>query len=82
MRPAVQSAEVAEEDEDDGSVGPQVAETVGYAIPVREGHVFEPGEVHVPEGTRPSGTSAAVTPQLVATALPVASNDWPVPAAA
>ncbi len=74
MRPAVQSAEVAEEDEDDRSVGPEVAETVGYAVTVGEGHVFEPGEVHVPEGTRPSGTFAAVTAQLVPTELPEVSN--------
>jgi len=77
MRPAVQSAEVAEEDEDDGPVGPEVAESVGYAVPVGERHVLEPGDVHVPEGTRPSGTFAAVTPQLVATESPVGSNTGP-----
>ena len=48
MRPAVQSAEVAEEDEDDRPVGPEVTQPVLDAVGVGQGHRLEACEIHTP----------------------------------
>ena len=44
----MQSAEVAQEDEDDGSLGPEVTEPVLEAVGVGQGDRLEACEIHAP----------------------------------